>query len=131
MFRQSLDSGAPYAMCFLTPSSGAGFQSRATMGGLSTYVQGPLVTPPFWLKLQRVGDTFDAYVAPDGTNWTVLGSITITMSDAIYAGLAVTAHNNARLNTATLDNIHLLLPAPPPLAAQPPRLRSPVPKSVN
>ena len=132
MFRQSLDPGAPCLMCFITPSSGTGFQSRTSSGGLSSYTQGPSAVAPFWLKLQRIGDTFYGYASPDGNNWTVLGSITIPMPKSLYAGLAVTSHNNARLNTATVDHVQLLLPTAPPSTALPPKPpRRQVPISVN
>jgi len=37
--------------------------------------------------------------------WTQVGSITVTVATAAQAGLAVTVHNNAALNTSTFDNV--------------------------
>jgi phospholipase/lecithinase/hemolysin len=122
MFRETLDPGSPNAMPFVTPSFGADFQSRAGTGDASTYIQGISSGMPCWLKLERRGDTFRGYSAPDGTNWVLLGAVSIPMAKAIYAGLAVTAHNNALLNTATFDNVQLVRPA---MAVLPPRPESP------
>src|SRR4029077_16578691 len=40
MFRETLGPEAPNVIAFITPSSVAGFQSRAGTGDLSTYIQG-------------------------------------------------------------------------------------------
>jgi hypothetical protein len=52
-----------------------------------------------------VGDVFTAYRSADGTNWTSIGSVTISMSTSVYIGLPVTSHVNGTLCTATLDNV--------------------------
>jgi cellulose 1,4-beta-cellobiosidase len=55
--------------------------------------------------LARSGNTFTGYRSADGVNWTQLGSATFTMASTAYVGLAVTAHNNSSLCTATFDNV--------------------------
>ena len=55
-------------------------------------------------ELVRSGSTFTGSVSPDGINWTVVGTDSIPMAASVYIGLAVTAHNNAALCTATLDS---------------------------
>lgn len=57
------------------------------------------------MKLERAGNTFTASQSADGSNWTVIGSITIDMASSVYIGLAVTSHNNSVLTTAILDNV--------------------------
>jgi hypothetical protein len=101
-------------MVFITPLFGTYFQSRVSSGGLSTSAKGASsAASPYWLKLERRGSAFNGYGAADGTNWTLLSSVTIPMAATIYAGLAVSAHNNALLSTATFDNIQLAHPAAP------------------
>ena len=112
MFRESLDPGARNAMVFITPTSGAGFQARLATNGTSTWVPGPNLAAPYWLKLNRLGGTFNVYGSPDGTNWTLLGSATIPLPTAALAGLAVTSHNRSWLNTSTFSNVLLQYPAP-------------------
>jgi hypothetical protein len=119
MFRAALVPSSPNVFQFITPSLGLGFQYRATLGGTSTYHQGSSFAPPYWLKLERKNDLFNGYSSPDGATWTLAGSVTLPMTDPIYVGLAVTAHNNSTLNTATLTNVQIVQPAdstPPSLA---------------
>ncbi len=129
MFRQTLQPDAPNAMTFITPLYGVDFQSRASSDTLSSYVQGVSARSPFWLKLQRRGNTFSGYAAADGTNWVFLSVVTIPMPKTIYVGVAVTAHNNTLLNTATIDNLQLVAPAVPAPRPQPPALAFPVTQS--
>src|SRR6185295_16575036 len=68
---------------------------------------------PLWLMLVRSGDRFDSYFSSDGDNWTFIGSATIVMPSTIYAGLAVSSHDNSVLNTGTFDNVQLVSTGPP------------------
>jgi hypothetical protein len=112
MFRETLDAGARNVMLFITPTSGTGFQNRAATNDVSSYVTGPRVTAPYWLKLNRLGSRFDAYASVDGTNWTLLGSATVSLPTTALAGLAVTSHNNSLLNTSTFSHVLLKHSAP-------------------
>ena len=85
----------------LTPQNGSGFQSRASMGGDSTYTP----TAPHWLKLVRSGNAFTGYTSDDGVGWSLAGSQSIPMSGSIVIGLAVTSRNNSALNTATFTGV--------------------------
>jgi hypothetical protein len=59
-----------------------------------------------WVKLVRSGNSVSGYVSADGNTWSQVGaSQTLVMTGAIYAGLAVTAHNNSGLCMATFDNV--------------------------
>src|SRR5207249_4148774 len=69
---------------------------------------GGTITAPYWVKLVRTGNTFSGYQSGDGANWILVGTDTITtMATGVYIGIAVTAHNNTILCTATLDNVSL------------------------
>jgi hypothetical protein len=105
MIRESLNANSVHALVNLTPSVGAEFIRRTTTGGSSSSTGNSGVTAPYWVRLVRSGSTFTAYRSTDGTNWTTIGSQTITMSTTVYIGLAVTSHNDGTLCTATLDNI--------------------------
>ena len=72
--------------------------------------------PPYWLRMTRVGNLFTAYTSSDGVNWTLLGSITVTMGATVDVGLAVTSHNTASLNTSTFQNVSIV-PTPYVVAA--------------
>jgi len=117
MFRQSLTAGSPHAMMVITPGNGAAFQRRLASGGTSTHTAGPVVTAPYWVRLVRTGDTLQGFASPDGVNWTLVGTDTVTLGDPIFVGLAVTAHNNTLASTATFSDVQLQVPVVPPAIA--------------
>jgi hypothetical protein len=105
MIRETLAAGSKQALMALTPGNGLSFQRRPTTGGLSASTAGGAATAPYWVKLVRNGNTFTGYKSTDGTNWTSVGSATITMGANVYVGVADTSHNNALLCTSTLDGV--------------------------
>ena len=105
MIRDSMDPGAANAFVAVTPGNGATFQYRSSDGGGCNYSM-TSGSAPYWVKLvQSSGTNFTGYCSPDGTNWTQAGSATLTGVTTAYIGLAVTAHNNSALCTATFDNV--------------------------
>jgi hypothetical protein len=105
MIRETMDPSSMFADMVVTPSSGTAFQRRDGNGQSDVSTPGPNVTAPYWVKLVRTGSEFTGYVSADGLSWTVIGSDFISMSADVYIGLAVTAHNNAVLTTATIDHV--------------------------
>ncbi|MBI2825503.1 MAG: hypothetical protein HYX69_12540 [Planctomycetia bacterium] len=105
MIRQSLTSGAKNALMLLRPSEGTYFQYRTSANGQSSNATGPVVAAPYWVRLTRSSSTFTGSVSTDGVTWTTVGSVSISMTGTIYVGLALTAHNNSLLNTATFDSL--------------------------
>ena len=121
MIRETLTAGSTNAFVAVTPGNGVVFQDRPTTGAASaTATYGPKVIAPYWLQLVRAGNTFKAYASPDGTTWTALGQITISMATPAYIGLAVTSHSNGALSTAVFDNVTVTAAAPPPPDTQAP-----------
>jgi hypothetical protein len=120
MIRESTASNAAHAFTALTPGNGARFQRRQTTGTYSVDTPGPAVTAPYWLKLVRAANTFTSSVSTDGTNWTVIASDTITMSNNALVGLAVTSHSNGVLTTAVFDNVSVNGSGSPPPPPPPP-----------
>jgi hypothetical protein len=112
MFRASADPAAPFADLLATSGQGVSFEWRSTTGGSASSVTIPGVTVPVWVRLVRSGDTFTGSYSTDDLTWTPIGTPQIiAMSPTVLAGLAVTAHNNARLNTATFAQVVLAAPA--------------------
>ena len=113
MFRESLAANARNALVTLTPANGCSFQTRATNGGASAFTNSPAPVAPYWLKLQRVGNTFTAYHSPDGAAWTVTGApVTLALPTTYYVGFALTSHNNTLVTAAQFDQIALVSGAP-------------------
>jgi hypothetical protein len=109
MFRDSTAAGAPFADVVATPGNGVAFQWRSTAGTTPDNVNISGLSAPVWVQIDRSGDEFTAFYSSDGVTWTQIGDTqTIAMNATALAGLAVTAHNNATLNTATFTNVSLL-----------------------
>ena len=58
----------------------------------------------------REGNLFSAYQSQDGSQWTLVGSDTVSMPATVYVGLAVTSHNPAATATATFSNVAVSTP---------------------
>ena len=54
-----------------------------------------------------MGGAYTAYTSADGVTWTAIANsgVTLSMSGAALAGLAVTSHNTGALGTATFDSV--------------------------
>lgn len=105
MIRESLTAGSREAIAAVTPSNGVSFTWRSATNGASSYTNGNAGSAPYWLRLQRSGNTITAFKSANGTTWTQYASTTITMGTSVYVGLAVTSHNNNVLATDTFDNV--------------------------
>jgi RHS repeat-associated protein len=113
MVRASLQPEAAVAMVIAAPSQQAAFQHRLSSGAQMTSSNAQSVAFPAWLKLVRDGDQFSGYLSEDGQSWALLGSAAIAMDEDVYLGLAVTSHDNTRLNQSTFSQVRINgLPAP-------------------
>jgi len=109
MIRETLDPSSRNALMLVTPEMGTSFQLRASTGGSTSYtdlLDG--VAAPYWVRLVRSGNTFSGYKSSDGSNWTLVNSATIAMSDVVYVGLAVSSLNDGVLCEAQFDNMTVL-----------------------
>jgi hypothetical protein len=115
MIRQSLDAGSTFAMSVLGASNGMRLQYRLTTGGNAGSDSTPAtqaqkdVRAPVWLKIERIGTTFNAYYATTDAPTTWIASPqnpqTITMTDPVYIGLACTSHVAATATQAEFSAI--------------------------
>jgi hypothetical protein len=135
MIRDSLTAGAANDFMLDTPNPSHQepvMQFRDTDGGQTadTDNHGTSTTPnvptPIWLKLVRSGNTFTGYWAVDNNGtpgtWNLLSQSdphTTVMPTTVYVGLALTAHNNGAVATATFDHVTVTgttAPLPPEVA---------------
>ena len=111
MVRESLSEGSRHAFIALTSGNGAAFQYRPTTDGVSYNTNTTSnIKAPYWLKLVISGSTYTAYVSPDGLTWTKVGNTVdagFGNGSPVYAGLAITSHDNTVLSTAHVDNYSL------------------------
>lgn len=105
MIRESLTSGSKHAMSVITPSRGTSFQRRTNTNGSSAHTTVSSITAPYWVRMERSGNTFTSSYSSDGNNWTAHGSTSITMGSDVYVGLATTSHNDGTLCSSMIDNV--------------------------
>ncbi len=105
MIRETLDADSKNAAVVISAGAGVSFQRRTTTAGLTDNTTDYSKAVPLWVKLVRQGDTFLGYHSDDGDSWTLMGSVTIPMSQEVYVGLAVTSHDDGVPCTAEFQNV--------------------------
>jgi regulation of enolase protein 1 (concanavalin A-like superfamily) len=113
MIRETLTASSTHAFVTFEPYPGPSIYlySRATTGSTTSSASTSIAALPYWVKLVRRANTFTGYISADGVNWTQVGATqTITMTQTVYIGLAVSANNNSAVATATFDNVSVTMP---------------------
>jgi phosphatidylserine/phosphatidylglycerophosphate/cardiolipin synthase-like enzyme/regulation of enolase protein 1 (concanavalin A-like superfamily) len=106
MIRQSLDADSVNAFMTLTPGKGSYFQRRLTTGGATVATSGgTTIKAPYWVKLERIGNTFNGYQSADGVTWTLVGTDTVSMGATVYVGLAAVSKDTLNTTTAQFDSV--------------------------
>lgn len=109
MIRVMLTPGSPYI--FQGMSANTDGQNHAiTMWGREAFdatadhESTGALTPPYWVKVKRTGDTFAGYSSPDGKEWTERYSTEAPgIPKSTYIGYAVTSEVGGKLITAVFD----------------------------
>jgi len=107
MIRETQSATSRYVFIGFTSGNGAIFQTRSATSGTTTTINSPdkNIASPYWVKLIKTGSTYSAYISSDGISWNALGNpinANFGAGAAVYAGLAITSHNNSKLSTATV-----------------------------
>jgi hypothetical protein len=110
MIRASNDPATVNAFTAVTGGDGDGgtFQWRPTDAASSVSSRTLIgIAPPYWVRLDRQGNTFTGYLSADGQNWLQEGtsSIDIAMTDPVLIGVAVTSHAANQVREFEFDNI--------------------------
>ncbi len=98
------DDAQGFMLVTPTTAKGTSFQRRRSGGAASVSTSGPVVAPPYWVRLARTGG-ITASTSPDGTTWTVVDVDTFTMGSTIRVGLGVSSHVAGTAATATFDHV--------------------------
>ncbi|HEX3356897.1 MAG TPA: dockerin type I domain-containing protein [Tepidisphaeraceae bacterium] len=117
MMRESLDSGSKFATILLEDGGNLRLTRRTTTGGTaatSGAINGTFFAPG-WIKLERIGNTFNAYTSTDGVNWgSPFSSQTFSMNSTLYVGLAATSRTQTlsipynQTIAANFDHVQIL-----------------------
>ena len=131
MVRQSIaDAGAANAYMLLSYGNGFNNQYRSTSGAAAQQNPPASATantaPNNWVSIARVSGLVSSfYSVDDGVSWTqmgvALGPVTapaLPLTDPVYVGLALTAHNIGLINPATFDHVSLALGTGAPVITQ-------------
>ncbi|MHC4369131.1 MAG: right-handed parallel beta-helix repeat-containing protein, partial [Planctomycetota bacterium] len=124
MIRETLAPGSRNAVMAITGGEGGGltFQNRPTTGGLSRSAHSIITAaPPYWVRLEREGNTITGYSSADGVEWVqqpdgaganaTANPVDITMAANVFVGLCVSSHASGEVRTYTFDNVTVGQPA--------------------
>jgi regulation of enolase protein 1 (concanavalin A-like superfamily) len=115
----------------VSAAKGTAFQYRTSAGAAAAGVDTGASAAPMWVKVSRAGTTLSGYQSSNGTDWTLVGSATISMNSSVFVGLAVSSHTTSSTATATFDNVALGGGAPPPPPSPPSAPASPSPDDAE
>jgi hypothetical protein len=109
MVRQDTAGGSTHSFMCMTggDGNGASWQGRPTENAASVNNDATsAVAPPYWVRIDRAGDSLTGFVSTDGEDWTQIGDArSIAMTDPVLIGLALTSHNAAMATSAEFSNV--------------------------
>jgi ABC-type transport system involved in multi-copper enzyme maturation permease subunit len=87
IINQDLKEGSPYAAMMVTGGHGVRMQWNYT-GDTAGLPGAASANSPRWLRLTRSGDVITGYDSADGTNWTQVGTVTLSgLPSTVQVGL--------------------------------------------
>jgi len=109
MIRQGTGTGSQHSFMCLTggDGNGASWQGRLQEGLDSVNADATsAVALPYWVRINRSGNTLTGFISPDGAAWTQLGdSRNVPMSGPVLVGLALTSHLATQATSAEFSNV--------------------------
>jgi Tol biopolymer transport system component len=111
MVRQALTPDSPYADVALHGDGSTALQYRLAAGGVTAEVKSS-VTSPTRIRIQRRGNVFTMFAGKPGGELVAADPMTVPLTDPVYVGLGVCAHDANVLETAVFSNVTLQQPQP-------------------
>jgi len=120
MIREDLEPNSPHAFSMLTPPGRTALQHRATRGDRSdsSHSDNGKITFPYWVKIERVANSFTAYYSDNGSTWIQqpndenldrdpdgMNPATIPMNPDVYIGLALCSNNTGGTVQAEFSDV--------------------------
>src|SRR4051812_41864384 len=102
MIRASLDRAAPSAFAMIQANERAAFRYRGRAAAVSTTLGEQDAELPAWVRLIRRGDRISGYYSDDGMDWHEMGTANVPINGMALIGIAVSAHNNNAMCTASI-----------------------------
>jgi len=110
MIRETLAGNSKHMMISMTGTHGVQTVWREQTGGASADVTSDIALP-IYLKVERIGNTFNTYMTFNPLFWIPQHSVTIDMKPNVTIGMFVCSTDSALLNTTVFDNVDLVAPA--------------------
>jgi len=104
MVRQSLEADAPYADVAVHGDGLISLQYRREKGGVTEEVKSP-VKGPAAVRLERTGNAFKLFAAPEGKPEVSVGPVSVALKGPVYVGLAVCSHDASVSETAVFSAV--------------------------
>jgi titin len=104
MARESLSTGSKHVNIKIRPNGYRLNFRTNTNGTTGATGSGSANLANAWVRMQRVGNTFNTFTSTDGVNWTAFQSATVSMGSTIYVGLATAAKSGSQATTAQYRN---------------------------
>ncbi|HOL96851.1 MAG TPA: carboxypeptidase regulatory-like domain-containing protein, partial [bacterium] len=139
LFRESLESNAPFVSISVVRNNGIHIQYRTAASVTDTIILDPnkIFSRPVWLKVIRNKNDFEIYTSPEGMVWELVNQITNPMSSQFYVGVVVTSQNNNETCESLVDQVSVRkyvyqppTPTPTPTLTPTPVVFDPRPKTV-
>ena len=106
MMRETLDDNAKAVFAADYANHVRAYYSL--LGGMTVSCYDPQQSNPYpyWVKLQRSGNSFSAFLSPNGYDWTPIGgTYEINMAQTIYVGLAMSSNSPTTLYNGFFDSV--------------------------
>lgn len=111
MARASLDANARNVFVKARADGSDRMTYRSSTGGTTVGAgSGSVTYPNAWLRMTRVGNTFTTFSSTNGTTWTVIASVTLSLPATMYIGMAVSSHQTGVSTTAQFRDLTLTTP---------------------
>lgn len=104
MVRQGPEPEAAYVDAIVHGNGLICLQYRSEKGGETREIQAPFEAPAL-VRLERDGDLFTLSVVQGDDVFRPVGSMTVALSDPVYAGLAVCSHDATRRETVVFSEV--------------------------
>jgi Tol biopolymer transport system component len=106
MFRQDLSPSAAYVDVALHGDGLTSLQFRRSAGGMTEEIRSAEKMPGR-LRLERRGNTFVMSLGKPDDDLIVSEPLTLSLTDPVYVGIGVSAHNADVLETAVFSNMQI------------------------
>jgi hypothetical protein len=110
MIRESLNPDSKMAAISIEDGGNLRLNRRTTSGGASATsgsINGTFFAPG-WIKLERIGNTFNGYTSTDGVSWgSPFTSQTISMNALVYVGMAAASRTNLQTIAAQFTGVQI------------------------